>query len=209
MVSRHSDKHTRPYRCTYPTCEDLAGFGWVGGLNRHLEELHNSKAQHKCPYTDCKRHVNGFSRSANLKNHMWKVHNVGSEGGGGGPTALSETADNSADEIYSPPTRERKRLRQTDRTEEERKRFRRTDRTEEELLSAIGEAERAVAKANEGMRGARQTQLGCLVHLETLKAELEDGRSNSSASISDSFHYSSYYGDGGYIDIRSSPCLPW
>ena len=49
-----------------------------------MEELHNSAAQHKCPYEDCKRHEKGFNRSANLKNHIKKVHNVdmGSEAGG-------------------------------------------------------------------------------------------------------------------------------
>jgi hypothetical protein len=75
-LRRHHDKHTRPYRCLHPNCKDLAGFGWVGGLNRHIEELHQNKSQHKCPYTDCKRNSNGFSRPANLKNHMRKVHQV-------------------------------------------------------------------------------------------------------------------------------------
>jgi len=206
VTSRHSDKHTRPYRCTYPACKNLAGFGWVGGLNRHLEELHNSKAQHKCPHTKCKRHANGFSRPANLKNHMRKVHGIGGggssrRGSGGGErssAAPSEAAETSCGEVDSPPP-----LRRT-------KSARRTGRTEEELVRAIANAERAVARADEGMRGARQTQLDCLAHLEALKAELEDGRSNSSASVSDLFSYppSHHNGGGGGGYFQTSPPLP-
>lgn len=60
-------------------------------MNRHLEELHNAAAQHKCPYPDCKRHVKGFNRSANLKNHIKKVHNAGTEATSPSEATGSET----------------------------------------------------------------------------------------------------------------------
>ncbi|KAI5780931.1 hypothetical protein EDC01DRAFT_667757 [Geopyxis carbonaria] len=89
---RHMDKHTRPYTCPYAQCAELAGFGWVGGLNRHLEEIHNSAgAQHKCPYSDCKRHVRGFNRVANLKKHM-RVHEAGGVGSAGSGEGEGESS---------------------------------------------------------------------------------------------------------------------
>ncbi|KAA8910451.1 hypothetical protein FN846DRAFT_544047 [Sphaerosporella brunnea] len=161
---RHFDKHTRPYRCSYPSCKDLAGFGWVGGLNRHLEELHNSKAQHKCPYIDCKRHINGFSRSANLKNHLRKVHNVDCGDGGGGPsTAASENSGEENDMPDSPPAPQRVV-----------KRPRQTLRSRENIMKEIQELEREVVLREEELREARQRKVDVLVQLERLRAELED-----------------------------------
>ncbi|KAF8537053.1 hypothetical protein BDD12DRAFT_254554 [Trichophaea hybrida] len=157
---RHNDKHTRPYRCHFESCKDLAGFGWVGGLNRHLEELHNSKAQHKCPYPDCKRHINGFSRPANLKNHMRKVHNAESESGGGVSATPSEAAGDSGPE-YDPPLRSSKKLRQN-------------QRTQDQILREIAEVEQEAQIIERELGEVRKRKMDALVRLEGLRVELED-----------------------------------
>ncbi|KAI0387191.1 hypothetical protein F5Y04DRAFT_78695 [Hypomontagnella monticulosa] len=77
--SKHMDKHTRPYRCTAPGCEKLAGFTYSGGLLRHEREVHNKHGGPKnplhCPHGNCKRHEGkGFSRTENLNEHLRRVH---------------------------------------------------------------------------------------------------------------------------------------
>ena len=190
---RHSDKHTRPYRCPYPACKDLAGFGWVGGLNRHLEELHNSKAQHKCPYTDCKRHANGFSRSANLKNHMRKVHNAESDYAGSGSGATqSDAGDHSGAEMElespppPPPLLQAQKKPHGGAGSQQHQR-RQQLRTRDQILLEISEAENELVRRDAELRDAQQRKADVVANLERLQAELGDRRFPPSSSSSTAY----------------------
>lgn len=79
------DKHTRPYKCIYPSCAKLQGFTYSGGLIRHEREVHNAYGGPKrplmCPHQDCKRSTgNGFSRRENLREHLRRVHRGSGDG---------------------------------------------------------------------------------------------------------------------------------
>ena len=76
------DKHTRPYICEEPGCENLRGFTYSGGLLRHQREVHHQhggpRAACYCPHKDCKRSTGaGFSRKENLAEHLRRVHRDG------------------------------------------------------------------------------------------------------------------------------------
>lgn len=76
------DKHTRPYICEEPGCENLRGFTYLGGLLRHQREVHRRhggpRAACFCPHQDCKRSTGvGFSRKENLAEHLRRVHRDG------------------------------------------------------------------------------------------------------------------------------------
>ncbi|KAL8733675.1 MAG: hypothetical protein Q9181_003491 [Wetmoreana brouardii] len=78
ICRKHMDKHTRPYICTMPGCENR-GFTYSGGLSRHQREVHGQHggptARHQCPHKDCKRSTgSGFSRKENLQEHLRRVH---------------------------------------------------------------------------------------------------------------------------------------
>ena len=73
------DRHTRPYTCEEPGCENIRGFTYSGGLHRHQREVHRHhggpKAKCMCPHQDCKRSTGlGFSRRENLLEHLRRVH---------------------------------------------------------------------------------------------------------------------------------------
>lgn len=73
------DKHTRPYICDEPGCENIRGFTYSGGLHRHQKEVHRQHGGPRsaclCPYKDCKRSTGlGFSRKENLAEHVRRVH---------------------------------------------------------------------------------------------------------------------------------------
>ena len=73
------DRHTRPYACEEPGCENIRGFTYSGGLHRHQREVHRQhggpKAKCMCPHQDCKRSTGlGFSRRENLLEHLRRVH---------------------------------------------------------------------------------------------------------------------------------------
>ena len=73
------DKHTRPYACEEPGCENIRGFTYSGGLHRHQREVHHQhggpRARCMCPHLDCKRSTGlGFSRRENLLEHLRRVH---------------------------------------------------------------------------------------------------------------------------------------
>ena len=77
--SKHMDKHTRPYICDEPGCENIRGFTYSGGLHRHQKEVHRQHGGPRsaclCPYKDCKRSTGlGFSRKENLAEHVRRVH---------------------------------------------------------------------------------------------------------------------------------------
>ncbi len=79
FISKHMDKHDRPYQCPVEGCENLPGFTYSGGLLRHQREVHNQHGGPKnplnCPHFNCKRHGGkGFSRLENLNEHLRRVH---------------------------------------------------------------------------------------------------------------------------------------
>jgi hypothetical protein len=78
-LSKHMDKHDRPYKCTARGCEKLLGFTYSGGLLRHEREVHKmhggTKKSLYCPHQDCKRSSGtGFTRRENLHEHIRRVH---------------------------------------------------------------------------------------------------------------------------------------
>jgi hypothetical protein len=79
LLSKHMDKHDRPYKCLVPGCEKLQGFTYSGGLLRHEREVHKMHGGTKkslfCPFQDCKRSSGaGFTRKENLAEHVRRVH---------------------------------------------------------------------------------------------------------------------------------------
>lgn len=100
--SKHMDRHTRPYVCEEPGCENIRGFTYSGGLHRHQREVHRQhggpKAKCMCPHQDCKRSTGlGFSRRENLLEHLRRVHrDVPSENGEiqGGEQSLPKVEGN-------------------------------------------------------------------------------------------------------------------
>lgn len=84
-ISKHKDKHDRPYICREAGCEKIRGFTYAGGLLRHQREVHRQhggpKSCLKCPHPNCKRSSGaGFSRKENLTEHLRRVHRkVGDE----------------------------------------------------------------------------------------------------------------------------------
>ncbi|KAI9759774.1 MAG: hypothetical protein M4579_002073 [Chaenotheca gracillima] len=81
-LKKHTDKHSRPYRCQNPMCEKRPGFTYSGGLARHEREVHpkgGERRGHKlCPYLSCNRssHGQGFTREENLREHVRRRHKV-------------------------------------------------------------------------------------------------------------------------------------
>jgi hypothetical protein len=78
-LSKHMDKHDRPYKCNVKGCEKLQGFTYSGGLLRHEREVHKMHGGTKkslfCPFNDCKRSSGaGFTRKENLAEHIRRVH---------------------------------------------------------------------------------------------------------------------------------------
>jgi hypothetical protein len=71
------DKHTRPYHCTHPTCAELEGFTYRGGLKRHEAEKHHMHGGELmfCPHIECNRHTEKpFGRPHNLRSHISRRH---------------------------------------------------------------------------------------------------------------------------------------
>ncbi|KAG8526747.1 uncharacterized protein KY384_008176 [Bacidia gigantensis] len=96
--SKHMDKHTRPYVCEEPGCENLRGFTYSGGLHRHQREVHRQhggpRAACFCPHKDCKRSTGvGFSRKENLAEHLRRVHRDGGDEGDRESTPALERVD--------------------------------------------------------------------------------------------------------------------
>ena len=83
--SRHLDQHLKSFLCCEPNCSRK--FGSKNDLSRHKREVHGEDDQGRaletlrCPHTDCKRNVKGFTRPSNLREHVRKMHgsDVGSD----------------------------------------------------------------------------------------------------------------------------------
>lgn len=81
---QHNDQHVRPFRCDEPSCANLRGFTYSGGLLRHQREVHKKfggpKQMLTCPYPYCKRNTGpGFTRKENLQEHIRRVHKPAAE----------------------------------------------------------------------------------------------------------------------------------
>jgi hypothetical protein len=84
-ISKHMDKHDRPYKCKVLGCEKLQGFTYSGGLLRHEREVHKlhggTKTLARCPFPNCKRSSGaGFTRKENLHEHIRRVHRGSTDG---------------------------------------------------------------------------------------------------------------------------------
>lgn len=109
LLSKHMDKHERPYRCLVEGCENLPGFTYSGGLLRHEREVHGKHGGPKntvnCPHPNCKRHTGkGFSRQENLNEHLRRVHTSPEDG-----TPLAELAQSPDDNESEKSGMKRKR----------------------------------------------------------------------------------------------------
>ncbi|KAH8683254.1 hypothetical protein BGZ60DRAFT_215376 [Tricladium varicosporioides] len=74
---KHTDKHTRPYKCTEDDCK-VKNFATVGDLKRHQRSLHGNRI-YTCPLPSCKRYRHGFGRKDNLTDHMKRNHMTGQD----------------------------------------------------------------------------------------------------------------------------------
>lgn len=81
LLSKHMNKHPKPYLCKEAGCEKLRGFRYSEGLLRHEIRVHRKHLVNlNCPYWDCKRSTGkGFSRQENLQEHLRRAHNSQSE----------------------------------------------------------------------------------------------------------------------------------
>jgi hypothetical protein len=75
------DKHDRPYKCKVEGCEKLQGFTSSGGFLRHKREVHKTDGGIQkalfCDFLNCKRSSGaGFTRRANLDEHIRRVHRI-------------------------------------------------------------------------------------------------------------------------------------
>ena len=87
---RHQDKHLRPYKCHYVSCNHKS-FGDKGGLDRHKREVHGSQV-YTCPILSCKRNKKGFHRRYNLLEHQKRAH-------GSQPSRLLRACSDTLDEL--------------------------------------------------------------------------------------------------------------
>ncbi|PVH80588.1 hypothetical protein DL98DRAFT_515243 [Cadophora sp. DSE1049] len=74
-LTKHMDRHTRPYACHNPSCSNV-DFGDKAGLRRHENERHGV-TKFSCPISSCRRHVKGFARKRNLDLHVKTCHQQG------------------------------------------------------------------------------------------------------------------------------------
>lgn len=72
FLSKHQDKHEKPYTCTVAECK-RPRFSDKGGLDRHKREVHGPRT-YRCPITSCKGHSKGFARKYNLYEHQKRCH---------------------------------------------------------------------------------------------------------------------------------------
>ena len=105
FLSRHMDRHNRPYKCTHKGCERLRGFTYAGGLSRHEREVHKmhggTKTSLFCPHADCKRSSgSGFTRKENLADHIRRMHRTSS---GSTDTVVAEPHDFDLGRVHGGP----------------------------------------------------------------------------------------------------------
>ncbi|KAE9365902.1 hypothetical protein N431DRAFT_487789 [Stipitochalara longipes BDJ] len=74
-LSKHMNKHARPFTCKNPTCNGT-NFGDRAGLQRHEREKHQA-ARYFCQISACPRHSKGFARKTHLDMHMLARHKLG------------------------------------------------------------------------------------------------------------------------------------
>lgn len=121
LSSKHTDKHTRPYKCEAPACDKLKGFTYSGGLSRHEREVHQQLASPRaslpCPHPTCKRSTGkGFSRKENLLEHLRRVHKIvePSPTTSSEPTPAPQASVTLAGEVEVDPGRQRSKMLQKD-----------------------------------------------------------------------------------------------
>ncbi|OAL29723.1 hypothetical protein AYO20_09107 [Fonsecaea nubica] len=69
-----SQRHERPYKCTYAGCKNHKGFLNPIGLRRHYTNVHLKEIKWFCASEDCIKHTHGFVRFQHLKRHEEQFH---------------------------------------------------------------------------------------------------------------------------------------
>jgi hypothetical protein len=93
-LNKHAKSHTRPYKCTVPTCKYVL-LGWPTSkeLERHINDKHSASPRNfPCHFEPC---TYSSKRESNCKQHMEKNHNwvyVRSRPGGKRSASHTETA---------------------------------------------------------------------------------------------------------------------
>jgi hypothetical protein len=80
-LTKHTKNHTRPYKCSVPTCRlQERGFAHMKELNRHIAAHHHpdSPSSLKCPFSSCSTRVRS-KRTDNLIRHLVSVHGMSRE----------------------------------------------------------------------------------------------------------------------------------
>ena len=149
--SKHMDRHTRPYTCEEPGCENIRGFTYAGGLHRHQREVHRQhggpKAKCMCPHQDCKRSTGlGFSRRENLLEHLRRVHR----------NVPSESRENQGEEQNSKAAESRKRRRQDDEGDDDPAAEGRESQSPRSLKQEVKKLRRELQESGERVRKLEQ-----------------------------------------------------
>lgn len=79
---KHTNKHTRPFKCTVTGCEQ--SFARKADLQRHEDAVHRQEERYFCPVVTCERTLAGLSRKDYLEQHA-RMHAKRSE-----PSSASE-----------------------------------------------------------------------------------------------------------------------
>jgi hypothetical protein len=66
--------HVSPLICAQPGCSYKRPFGKLSDLNRHTSTAHDEIRKHKCPISNCKASLDGFSRKDKLVKHLREEH---------------------------------------------------------------------------------------------------------------------------------------
>jgi hypothetical protein len=78
-LNKHTKDHTRPYKCSVPTCRlQERGFAQMKELNRHIASHHHtdSSSSLKCPHAFCSTRA---TRTDNLIRHLVSAHGMSRE----------------------------------------------------------------------------------------------------------------------------------
>ncbi|KAJ5568933.1 C2H2 transcription factor [Penicillium hetheringtonii] len=78
-ISKHMDRHERPYKCSESGCEKKLGFASRGDFLRHQREVHDKGSKPRnslfCLYENCARsYSKPFVRAENLRVHIRRAH---------------------------------------------------------------------------------------------------------------------------------------
>ncbi|KAI1251042.1 hypothetical protein MGN70_008103 [Eutypa lata] len=77
-LKKHTQRHTKPYRCDVPHCTRREGFSTSNDLDRHKRSVHPDTAaagnRYTCPMPSCKSRGKIWPRADNFRAHLKRVH---------------------------------------------------------------------------------------------------------------------------------------